>query len=76
VTAFRIYLFHLSPGAEAIVATLRVGLGDADEERPQPREVILSAPDAEPRAAHARLLGLLERFHPRWRDLVTLSRVR
>jgi hypothetical protein len=73
VATFRVFVFQLSPGAEAIVATLHLGLGDADEERPREREVILRAPAVDTRSAVEHLVALLGRYHPCWPELIELS---
>jgi hypothetical protein len=71
-----VYLFALSPGAEAIVATLRSELGDdAVEKRPRRHEVVLSADADDQRELFERLLSVLERYHPEWRMLVELEPV-
>ena len=76
VETFRVFLFHLSPGTESIVATLRFGgLEEAEEERPSEHEVILRYPPGEPRITLERLVALLDRYHPSWRRLVTLSSI-
>lgn len=72
----RVFLFQPTPGAEAIVATLRFGwLEAADEERPSEREVILRYSLADARWTFERLVALLERYHPCWRRLVAVSLV-
>ena len=70
------FLFHLRPGTESIVATLRCsGLEEAEEERPSEHEVILRYPPGAPRTTLERLVALLDRYHPNWRQLVTLSAI-
>jgi hypothetical protein len=70
VTAFRVFAYHPTPATEAIVATLRFGGTEvAEEERPSPREVILRYS----RTTFAMLVALLDRLHPLWRNLVSLS---
>ena len=69
-------LFHLSPGTESIVATLRFGgLEEAEEERPSKHEVILCYPPGAPHTTLERLVARLDRSHPCWRRLVTLSSI-
>src|SRR5690349_5543216 len=61
VEPFRVFLFHLSPGTESIVATLRFGgLEEAEEERPGEHEVILRYPAGAPHTTLDRLVSLLD----------------
>lgn len=70
------FLFHLSPGAISIVATLRFGGPEAaDEECPSEHEVILRYPTGAPHTTLDRLVALLDRYHANWRQLVTLSAI-
>jgi hypothetical protein len=74
VAAFRVLLYHPTPATEAIVATLRFGgIEVAEEERPSAREVILRYSPPDTRTTFAMLVALLDRLHPLWRDLVSLS---
>jgi hypothetical protein len=73
VAAFRVFLYHPSPATEAIVATLRFGgVEVAEEERPSEREVILRY-SRDTRTTFAMLVALLDRLHPLWRTLISLS---
>lgn len=70
------FRFHLSPGTESIVATLRFsGSGAAEEEGLSEHEVILRYPPGAPHTTLERLVALLDSYHPNWRQLVTLSAI-
>ena len=74
VAAFRVFLYYPTPATEAIVATLRFGGAEvAEEERPSADEVILRYSPRDSRTTCASLVALLDRLHPLWRDLVSLS---
>jgi hypothetical protein len=74
VGAFRVYLYHPTPATEAIVATLRFGAIEvAEEERPSAHEVILRYSARDSRTTFALLVALLDRLHPLWRNLISLS---
>ena len=74
MAAFRVFLYHPTPATEAIVATLRFGgMEVAEEERPSAHEVILRYSPRDTRTTFATLVALLDRLHPLWRDLVSLS---
>jgi hypothetical protein len=66
----RVHQFKPSPDAEAVVATIRRALGDADERRPAPRETLLLARPRDARAARERIVEAVRRYHPCWRNLV------
>lgn len=67
-------MYHPTPATEAIVATLRFGGADvAEEERPSSHEVILRYSARDSGATCGLLVALLDRLHPLWRDLVSLS---
>ena len=73
MATIRVFKVLSTPEAEAIVATLRVALGEAEEELPAPREVLLHAQVPDLRLLLGRLVSLLDRYHPYWRRLITLS---
>lgn len=74
MAAFRVFLYHPTPETEAIVATLRFGgIEVAEEERPSAHEVILRYSPRDSGTTFAKLVALLDRLHPLWRDLVSLS---
>ena len=74
MAAFRVFLYYPTPATEAIVATLRFGGTEvAEEERPSAHEVILRYSPRDSRTTCASLVALLDRLHPLWRDLVSLS---
>jgi len=76
VETFRVFLFHLSPDTESIVATLRFGGSEAAEEDAlSEHEVILRYPPGAPHTTLDRLVALLDLYHPNWRQLVTLSAI-
>jgi hypothetical protein len=67
-------MYHPTPATEAIVATLRFGgIEVAEEERPSAHQVILRYPPRDSGTTFALLVALLDRLHPLWRDLVSLS---
>ena len=67
-------MYHPTPATEAIVATLRFGgIEVAEEERPSAHEVILRYSVRDSRTTCALLVALLDRLHPSWRNLVSLS---
>jgi len=74
VAAFRVFMYHPTPSTEAIVATLRFGgIEAAEEERPSAHEVILRYAARDSATTFAMLVALLDRLHPLWRNLVSLS---
>jgi hypothetical protein len=75
VVAFRVFMYVPSPPAEALTAALRVELGECDEERPTRQEVILRSPLPEPKPVLERLVRYLERYHPQWRQFISLSTI-
>ena len=76
MAAFRVFMYHPTPAAEAIVATLRFGGSEvAEEERPSAHEVILRYSSRDSATTFASLVALLDRLHPLWRDLISLSAI-
>ena len=73
MAAFRVFEYHPAPATEAIVATLRFGGIEVAEERPSAREVILRYSPRDTRTTFAMLVALLDRLHPLWRNLVSVS---
>lgn len=74
MAAFRVFLYYPTPATEAIVATLRFdGIEVAEEERASAHEVILRYSPQDSGTTFALLVALLDRLHPLWRDLVSLS---
>jgi hypothetical protein len=73
VATVRVYKLLTTPEPEAIVATIRVALGEVPEERPSDREVLLHTPAGDARAAIRRLVGVLDRYHRYWRQFIVLS---
>jgi hypothetical protein len=67
-------MYHPTPETEAIVATLRFGgIEVAEEERPSTHEVILRYSPRDSVTTFALLVALLDRLHPLWRNLTSLS---
>lgn len=71
----RVFLYHLDANAFALAALVRATLDPAGEELRGEHEIIFRRTSADPHAAMARAIAVLDRFAPCWRDLVKVDRL-
>jgi hypothetical protein len=75
VLVVRVFRFYLRPDTLAVAALVRAALDPADEELRGEREIIFRTASADPDAAMARTVALVDRLAPCWRNLVEIDRL-
>jgi len=71
----RVFRYTIRPDTLALAALVRAALDPSDEELRGEREIIFRTTSADPDAAMARTVAMVDRLAPGWRNLVAIDRL-